>query len=672
MIVEFLEGQAFLLALVLENKPHRLSVLAQNGQTMNISQSRILNTSDVEVHGDKQKRLDFLNSLAEKRQKSAQALDLAELWEILEGEGPSFAYEALAELYYGQKANPDELSALMRAIFHDQLRFKFGPEEALRFTVEEIAKAQEIKARQEKEESRAREIAAWLVAAVRGEVPMEPQEGGDEARAALIDFALYGENAKLKRSAKEYLRMAALPQDPLGALKVLQALGEFTLHENLDLRRLDLGHDFPPEALSATEELSGPFTLSHLAPKVSPDGTKRQDLTDLATITIDSAGAKDLDDALSITVTPGGWQLAVHITDVAASIPHDSILDLEARKRTSSIYMPEAKYPMFPTGLSEGKFSLILDEIRPAFSLLVDINQAGEITSSEISPSWIKIDRQLSFNEVDQIIGEDPDVIELNKLSKVLIKKREENGGLNLNLSKLSVYFAPDGRLAHGLTRWDTPAKTIVGEMMILANYLAADILLKNKIACPFRYQEKMKGTIELPTNADSDNVSLCKKLAARRQTGRSGLSFEPSPHHGLGLSVYTAFTAPMRRYLDLLVGRQLRALSLGQDPIYDQQSLLKLALPVYELGQQVQKMQNKRQRYWLTVLLADKVGQEFTALVFEQRERRLRVCLPDYMLEFDIFLTRHDDIPQLFGRKVALKLTKADPRQEILKFEWA
>ena len=230
--------------------------------------------------------------------------------------------------------------------------------------------------------------------------------------------------------------------------------------------------------------------------------------------------------------------------------------------------------------------------------------------------------------------------------------------------------FLPDSSLVVGVTQWDTPAKTIIGELMILANYLAADLLRQHGYPCPYRYQEKPRGpgperlTPGQEADIPGDDLNLARSLAARRRTGRSGLSFSPSPHHGLGLPVYTAFTAPMRRYIDLLVARQLRAVAEGR-PAMSQQEFLKLALPSHELAQSIQKMQNLRQRYWLKKHLADKTGHNFSALVFEQHDRRLRVCVTDYMQEIDLYLPKGEGgsrPPDLFGRRLTVKLAALPP----------
>ncbi len=654
MMVEFLEGRDFMTAWVLSSAPHRLSVLAMNGREMTVGRARVLNTADLPDPGTKGGRLELLRAADAARRTLAGEVDLGELWDILAGEGDSFSYEALAALYFGGTPATDEVSALARAVFADGLKFRFTPEGAVRHSAEEAARLEEARQKAAEADRALAAMADWIRAASESAVAPEPPEG-DRAREMLLDLALWGEKAARRQEAKKLLDRAGLPPDEAGAARALVAVGEFTRHENLELRRLDVPLTFSPAAAKS---------VAALAAGAAARRAGRLDLTALRTLTIDSNGAKDLDDAISIKSLAGGrWQVGLHITDVAAVVTPGSVLDDEARARGSSIYLPEGKYPMLPAELSEGLLSLTPGDVKPAFSFLATLEKDGQVGEYSIASSLIRVDRQLSFAEADQNLDEDSDLVDLWDLAQTLIARREAQGGVNLNIPKLNVYFQPDGSLGVGLTQWDTPAKTIVGELMILANYLAADLLHKKGYPCPYRFQEKPRPPEPFESQGEpgeaGDDLVLARNLAARRRTGRSGLSFLPAPHHGLGLPVYTAFTAPMRRYVDLLVARQLRSLAEGGPPALNQQDFLRLALPAYELAQKIQKMQGGRLRYWLNEHLAGKAGQYFSALVFEQHDRRLRVCLTDYMLETELHLPRGDGSrpPALFGRRLTVKL---------------
>jgi exoribonuclease-2 len=319
--------------------------------------------------------------------------------------------------------------------------------------------------------------------------------------------------------------------------------------------------------------------------------------------------------------------------------------------------------------LSEGGLSLTLGEVRPALSFLVTLEKDGAVAEYELNLSHVRVDRQLSFAEADARLEEEAELVDLWDLAQALLARRLAGGGVNLNLPRLSIHFMTDGSLSVGLTQWDTPAKLIVGELMILANHLAADLLHRRGYPCPFRFQERPREpvpaelTSAVPGRVADDRL-LALSLATRRRLGRGGLSFTPAPHLGLGLPLYTAFTAPIRRYLDLLVARQLHALILGQPPALDQAAFLRLALPVNDYAQRIRKMQDGRLRYWLKEYLKDKIGREYSALVYEQRDRRLRVCLTDHMLETEMVWPRRAGAPPagLVGRRIQARLVEVPP----------
>ena len=670
MIVEFLEGRDFLMAWVLTPASRRLGVLAADGREMSIAVDRVLNSADLPDPGLKSARLELLEAAETARRNLAATIDLVELWSVLEGEGPEFSFESLAALFFGHSARADETSAVTRAIFADGLRFRFTPKGAVRQDEAEVERLVQARARAEAAERAFSVCAEWLSALKEGAPPPEPPEAA-AAKARLMTLALGGAEATAPAEAKKLLVRAGFTPNPEGAIQALTLAGEFSPHENLDLRRLDFPTGFPPDLLDEARAL----TVSAVS---AAKKEKRLDLTGLTTLTIDSPGARDLDDAVSITsLAEGRWRLGLHITDVAAVVLADSPLDLAGRERSISVYLPEAKYPMLPPELSEGGLSLAQGEVRPALTFLATVEKDGSVAEYEFHLSHIRVDRQFSFTEADALLEKDAELVDLWDLAQALLARRLAGGGVNLSLPRLNIHFSPDGSLNVGLTQRETPAKVIVGELMILANHLAADILHRQGYPCPFRYQEKAWEPIPAELNLavpgqEADDRFLALGLAARRRLGRTGLSFTPAPHLGLGLNLYTAFTAPMRRYLDLLVARQLRSLALGGPPALDQTSFLRLALPVHDFAQRLWKMQNNRLRYWLKQYLQDKIGREYSALVYEQHERRLRVCLVDHMQETELVWPRKAGPPpaDLVGRRLPARLAEVPPGEAPPRYE--
>ncbi|MDR1607529.1 MAG: RNB domain-containing ribonuclease [Deltaproteobacteria bacterium] len=663
-VVEYLEGGEFCLAWALdspEGAGKNFEALTQTGKTIRLSPSRILTMESFEDPNEKLGRLAALNELAQKRETLAQNTILEEIWQVLEGEGPEFEYDLLASLAYGIEPGPLELSAIRRAIQadqNDQAYFAFGPQKATRHSPEEMAKKRLILERKKNHQEFVSQTGEWLKLSLAKKMAYEP-EASDKALALLSDLAVKEDQAQDPRTAKELLRAAGLPDTPLGALEALVAVGHFHVHENLELRRLNLGRPFTEPELAEAQRI--------IANYQSP--ADRLDLTATNVITIDAEGAKEFDDGVSLSPGPDGLiRLGVHIADVASVIRPKTLLDEAARSRAASIYLPDAKYSMIPEEVTESLLSLKLGQIRPAFSLLVDLDPYGEPKNFVFKPSLIKVARQMSFDEADDLLGNDQELLKLREVGQTLLNRRLEFGGQSLNLPQLRVSLNPEGQIDLELTNWDTPARLMIGEMMVLANHLAAEALSRASLACPYRYQEKARSRPFENREPRSKREELAFGLAARRQVGRSGVGLTPSPHWGLGLTSYAQFTSPIRRYADLLVARQLRSLSDPTLPPYTRAEMTEMAFEADETHRAIKRAQNDRIRYFLTLALANQIGSEFTGLIFERQENRARVCVTDFMLEMDMYKLPHE---AKLGRDVRVKLTQADPRAQILKFEY-
>ncbi|MDR1395525.1 MAG: RNB domain-containing ribonuclease, partial [Deltaproteobacteria bacterium] len=486
-VVEFLEGGDFCLAFVLElpaSSRGAWEVLTQTGQTLRLSPGRVLVSQTLVDPVSKPERLAALAEIDRLRRELARTIQIEELWAVLEGEGPEFDYELLAGLAFGREPSADELSAVRRAVAADGLFFSFTPQTARRNTAEEAARKKLIRERQLARQAFLKESGTWIRDTLDGRLAPEP-EGAEKAVLFLTNLAVQEEEAPDPRTAKEILKAAGLPENPRGAFAALAGLGRFSKHENLELLRLGLGQEFSPAELAAAEDIINKF---------QPD-SGRLDLTGREVVTIDAAGAREFDDAISLQSLPEGrFELGLHIADVAAAVEPGSILDETARMRAASIYLPEAKYSMLPEKLTEKILSLKLGETRPAFSLLVELDPYGEPKKYSFKPTLIQVKKQMSFDEADRCLESDPFLSQCSRLGRILLNRRLEFGGQNLSLPQLQIRLGPGGEIRPEVITWDTPARLLVGEMMILANHLAAEALSEAGLACPYRCQEKPRG----------------------------------------------------------------------------------------------------------------------------------------------------------------------------------
>ncbi|MBW2623903.1 MAG: RNB domain-containing ribonuclease, partial [Deltaproteobacteria bacterium] len=428
-------------------------------------------------------------------------------------------------------------------------------------------------------------------------------------------------------------------------------------HENLELLRHGVETAFP-------EYLQDQARI-HIG-NADWIGERRQDLTDIEAITIDNSHAGDFDDAISLEETDNGFVLGVHIADVSGLISAGSPLDVWAGNQGTSIYMPDQRIPMLPEVLSEEGLSLRKNEVRPAFSLRVQIKEDGEIGEFEFYPSMIKVKRQLSYQEADGLIDSDPLLKKLFFLSRTLQNRRQANGALIMPLPGLNVYITAEGMVEVGLINWDQPARSTITELMVLANHLAARFLKDSGAPGIYRFQEEpSKRLIE----SHAKKIDLYKALKQRRYLNRVGWSLEPKPHYGMGLEVYTNLTSPLRRYIDLMIQRQIRCVSLGQPPCYSHEEMSDQLTAVGIALRKAHQVQTRRKRYWLLTYLEAQASRHYEAIVLDRLTSRWRLFIKEFMLDTDLDRSYHKELDP--GQEVLVRIKKVNAREDTLRFEF-
>ena len=289
------------------------------------------------------------------------------------------------------------------------------------------------------------------------------------------------------------------------------------------------------------------------------------DLTDLETFTIDGERTRDFDDALSLEKTLQGWRLGVHITDVASYLEPGSLLDQSALERGTSLYLPERRIPMLPETLSENALSLLAQEPRLAVSFLVTLTEDAEILGFTIVPSVIRIHQRLTYHEVDLYLDQEERFQHLHRLTSKLRERRLSHGGVQLQFPDVFIYTDMQGEVRVEIEDTETPSHQIVSEAMILANSLGARYLSENQLPALYRSQAPPREELGIV-----EGKSLFQIWQNRRRLSRVLLEPEAQPHWGLGLPMYTTLSSPIRRYLDIIIQRQLLAgLSRAAGPVH-------------------------------------------------------------------------------------------------------
>jgi exoribonuclease-2 len=405
------------------------------------------------------------------------------------------------------------------------------------------------------------------------------------------------------------------------------------------------------------------------AKKINPESaldSGREDLSGLYTFTIDGAFTTDFDDALSFEPdADGGGILGVHITDAAALLATEGILDQEAQERGATLYMPDLRIPMLPPSLSEDALSLREGVLRPCLSCLCRLSPEGEVMEYSLKRSVLKVHKRLTYEDADQMLQSDPRLAGLFSACKGLRSQRARAGAYFLPLPEVLVGVDDEGQVWVRRVDRDGPAREMVAETAILANQLKARFLVEHQIPNLYRTQPPPKEPIE-----EGDPEDLYLHFKQRRLLNPVDITVKPGRHSSLGIEPYTHATSPMRRYLDLVAQRQLGAALAERELPYNEEDLKCLAMKVEPIVRRGFKIRQARQRYWIIKWLAQKKDEAVPGIVMEYQLRRWQVLLTDVML-----LTTIPNLPGLSlepGQDVQLKIDRADPFYDIIKVSLA
>ncbi len=368
---------------------------------------------------------------------------------------------------------------------------------------------------------------------------------------------------QLENAVQQSLIGLRLGQDRADIRLLLVDLGLWDPHQLVSIAGTTWSSGFSPALLEEAQR------LVELNASERPGDSSRVDLCHQRCVTIDDEETRDIDDGLALERREDGTQrLWIHIADPGRLIEVDSALDLEARRRGSSLYLAKGNLPMFPESLSTGPFSLKARMRTAAWSIWVELTKEGEIGDHGIERSWVQPTYRLSYEDADELIElappEDPDLAELDALLSLRRDYRVSNGALLMDL--------PEGRIrcrdAQPSLEISEPGRSrqMVAEAMILAGAVVARFAELHDLALPFRSQLPA----ELPPNSELEALpaGAVRFAAIKRCLSRGLMGTQPAAHFSLGLASYAQATSPIRRYGDLVVQRQLEAQLSKQEPI--------------------------------------------------------------------------------------------------------
>lgn len=399
----------------------------------------------------------------------------------------------------------------------------------------------------------------------------------------------------------EVLRYPLGQNYPIGRVaRILGSDAEDAADTDIVCCKHDLRRNFPDDALKAALNLPTEIRKTDLK--------KRLDLRDLLTLTIESDADSDSqvrENAFTLEKTKSGhWKLGIHITDVASLVLPDTPLDKEARKRGTAVYLGDTVLPLFPEAAYR-RFSLVPGEERLAISVLLTLDDAAQLVEFEIHPSVIQVDRHLSYEQVQSLLGSDqePDLdlpqsaLEMLQglfftLSPAVRARRGQRGAFELNLSETqNPPYNDEGRVGAIVISSSVPVRSLLTELVVLANQVVAGHLHALSLPAIYCVQpapdfEELQDLIKLGNNLQLDleleqeeevtpqdcqrftqlfaKSTAPKVLTYLLEETLKPVSYSSKPGFHFGLALDTAYThcvSPLRRYADLFVQRVLLAL---------------------------------------------------------------------------------------------------------------
>ena len=663
-----------LLAAVLGFKKDKYAVLNERGREIELPAMRMdsLPGRLPAEHTTIEAKAGFLAALHKKCAEQAGEVTLEELWSVLAGQEKDFGTKELCEIYYSS-ASLEQYLSLRIALIEDKIYFKrnkdtFSPRPES--TVEQLKKAE--LNRQERERRKQITFGAFRERIADHSRPVPPE--AEETIWLLERFAAGSDELEVPqlKEAKEIvdtllheLRLSISGNKEQQAFGVLEKLGIFHKNTNLSLIRHRWPERFSDEVSAEAESLKPIGSLEDIP---EDQRSKWLDLTSLDTFTVDDHTTKDMDDALSLERLPDGYRLGIHVSNVASAIVPGSALDRDARRRATSIYLPDQTIPMLHPILSEDRLSLIEGQVRPALSCLLQLDNDGHVLSSSIAPSMIRVRKRYTYDDVDELLEQgDWQLTFIHQASVELELKRNEMGAMTVHKRDLLVDVDEDGNPnlrefdEHGL------ARGLIGEMAVLANGLLADFTKKNNIPAVYRHQPPPED--EGASNAKEGPAG---DYAQRSRLKKSGVSITPAPHSGLGLQAYAQVTSPIRRFVDLCNQRQVLSFLLNGAPLYSREEMEQVIDQTEEpLGHAI-GISRETKRYWLLKYLRRRAKTQEGQII---HGTVLRSDLKNPLVELEeVFMPTLVKVNRSVhpGDVLTLRISAVDPRYDYLKLEMA
>ena len=436
-------------------------------------------------------------------------------------------------------------------------------------------------------------------------------------------------------------------------IDVLGKEGDNNVEMHAILAQYGLPYKYPKQVEDAAEKIEPGITPQEIS--------RRVDMRDVWTCTIDPKDAKDFDDALSIRKQGKMWEVGVHIADVSHYVKEGSIIDKEAMKRATSVYLVDRTIPMLPERLCNFICSLRPDEEKLTYSVIFVLDEDANVKSYQIAHTVIKSNRRYAYEEVQEILRPSSsskssqsspapyaeELRTLDQLAKKLRERRFKGGAVKFDREELHFDIDEKGKPVRAYFKKSNDATQLIEEFMLLANRTVAESIGKVKkgtkaktlpyrihdqpdptklealreFVVKFGYKMKTSGTkgaISKSLNALMDGCQGKKEqklieTVALRAMMKAKYSTHNIGHYGLAFEYYTHFTSPIRRYPDTMVHRLLTKYQNGARSA-NQQKYEELCEHCSDMEQVAQQAERDSIKYKMVEFMADKLGETYDA----------------------------------------------------------
>jgi exoribonuclease II len=584
-LIEFLDEGRLKPGLVVHEQANHVTVAEAGGRERSVARDLIM-VRHPEHKVTRENLAAAVATLEAEQTQLAAELDLNLLWEVVREQGRNFSAEELAELFFGRRS-ASATAVMLEALFNDRLYF-------IRRRLEFVARSSEQVERLRVQYDRVRlrsESSRNTRNLIRGVLEDGLVPPPDEAAPLIAELRRYLDNPFTRNRDLTAMIEAAVTEitPPEAAYEILERLGAAPPGPRFVIIG-GVRTGFSEAALAEAGRIVAPV---------------REASDDVGAVTIDDDDTVEVDDALSCETLPnGGLRVRIHIALVADFVPQRGPMDREAAARATTVYLPEATIRMLPDRIACDAASLIAGEERHVLTTDVRLSAMGDITSYSIYPSRIRVAARLSYDDCDALLASEAGTAEalaLRGMHDAALKLRDRRraaGALLIYRREPKIKVRDDGEIELTLIDTMSPSRQLVAELMVLSNYAAARWAADNRVPIIYRVQPIVGGD-----------------YAAQRPR----LSLHPEFHAGVGLDYYAQASSPIRRYMDLVLQRQLLA-ALAQPPsvAYQADELLTVLANAEAAEAEGKELERRAKRYWiLRYLERTAIGRPLEATAF-------------------------------------------------------